>query len=222
MYELPLFPLNTVLFPNTPIALHIFEPRYKLMLEQCIATSQPFGVVLIQQGQETLGPLPEPHSIGCTAHITQVERLADGRMNMVAVGVERFRIHHLLHDKPYLVGQVEPFELTSGDALRLAQAGAELRPWVERYLTVLSQAVQNADFDPARLPDDPLALGYLAAALVQIPSHQKQPLLAAAEATDLLADMRTIYRREVALLNAIIERDPVTDSDEYDHLFSLN
>ena len=69
------------------------------------------------------------------------------------------------------------------------------------------------------MPDDPLALGYLAAALVQIPSHQKQPLLAVTEAHDLLVNMRTIYRREVALLNAIIERDPLEDDE---HLFSLN
>ncbi len=219
MYELPLFPLNTVLFPNTPIALHIFEPRYRLMLEQCIATSAPFGVVLIQQGQEALDSLPEPHAIGCTAHVTQVERLDDGRMNIIAIGADRFRIHSLLHNKPYLVGQVEPFELDSDDFSTLEQAGSQLRPWVERYLTMLSQAVENEDFDPARLPDDPLALGYLAAALVQIPSDQKQPLLATIEATALLTNMHTIYRREVALLNAIIERDPLTDDEQ---LFSLN
>lgn len=219
MYELPLFPLNTVLFPNTPIALHIFEPRYRLMLEQCIATGTPFGVVLIQQGHETLASLPEPHAIGCTAHVTQIERLDDGRMNIIAIGAERFRIHSLLHHKPYLVGLVETFELDSGDFPMLEQAGARLRPWVERYLTMLSRVVENEDFDPARLPEDPLALGYLAAALVQIPSDPKQPLLATSEATDLLTNMRTIYRREVALLNAIIERDPAIDDET---LFSLN
>src|SRR5512147_2655499 len=92
MYELPLFPLNTVLFPGMPISLHIFEPRYKLMIEQCIQIAQPFGVVLIREGVEALGPSAEPHQIGCSAQITQVERLEDGRMNIVAVGVERFQI----------------------------------------------------------------------------------------------------------------------------------
>ena len=60
MVEIPLFPLNTVLFPNMPLSLHIFEPRYKIMVEQCLSREEPFGVALIQKGREALGPLPEP------------------------------------------------------------------------------------------------------------------------------------------------------------------
>ena len=99
MMELPLFPLNTVLFPGTPITLHIFEPRYLELMEMCEQTQQPFGVVLIQEGQEALGPLATPYPIGCTAEIARVERLPDGRMNILAVGVERFEIHELDYDK---------------------------------------------------------------------------------------------------------------------------
>ena len=56
MIELPLFPLNTVLFPGMPLGLHIFEDRYKLMIGQCVQERRPFGVVLIRSGQEALGP----------------------------------------------------------------------------------------------------------------------------------------------------------------------
>jgi Lon protease-like protein len=219
MYELPLFPLNTVLFPGMPISLHIFEPRYKLMIEQCIQTSQPFGVVLIREGIEALGPLAKPHLIGCTAQITQIERLEEGRMNIIAIGLERFQIHTLSHDKPYLVGNVESFPLDSGDYQTLAQASQRLRPWVERYLATLSQVAGDTHFDSHQLPDDPLSLGYLAAALVQIPMEQKQTLLSADHAHRLLSEIRTIYRREVPLLNAIIEREA---NQEQELLFSRN
>jgi Lon protease-like protein len=220
MYELPLFPLNTVLFPSTPISLHIFEPRYKLMIERCLQGGQPFGVVLIREGDEALGPLAEPHPIGCTAQITQVENLEDGGMNIVAIGIERFQITGLAHDKPYLVGKVEPFPLHREDPPSLTQAGQRLRPWVERYLSILTQASGNTDFDLSRLPDDPVALAYLAAAVVQIPLNQKQDLLATNRAATFLADVRAIYRREVALLRAIVEHD--ADEEPAQRLFSLN
>ena len=60
MLELPLFPLNTVLFPGMPLNLHIFEERYKRMMQACIESSKPFGVVLIKQGLEAHGPLADP------------------------------------------------------------------------------------------------------------------------------------------------------------------
>ena len=161
-----LFPLNTVLFPGMPISLHIFEPRYKLMVEECLQSSQPFGVVLIRDGVEALGPLAEPHIVGCTAQITQIERLEDGRMNIIAIGVDRFQIRSLSHDKPYLVGIVETYPLHRDDAQALRRAGEQLRPWVERYIAALAEAAEDTQFEPHYLPDDPLALGYLAAALV--------------------------------------------------------
>jgi uncharacterized protein len=218
MFELPLFPLNTVLFPGMPINLHIFEPRYKLMIEQCIQNEQPFGVVLIHKGAEADGPLAEPHPIGCTAQITQVERLEGGRMNILAVGLERFQIQSLNHTEPYLVGTVELMPLDEDNEPVIEQAGHRLRPWVERYLAVLSQVAEDVHFDPDRLPDDPLALAYLAAALLQIPSDQKQSLLAADGAADFVTTVRTTYRREVALLSAIVARDTI----DMQGLFSLN
>ena len=70
MFELPLFPLNIVLFPGMPLSLHIFEDRYKLLIGKCLQERQPFGVVLIKKGIEALGPLAEPHHIGCTAFVS--------------------------------------------------------------------------------------------------------------------------------------------------------
>ena len=82
MLKLPLFPLRTVLFPGMPLALHIFEDRYKEMMRRCIERSSPFGVVLIKHGDE-VGPAAEPYAIGCTARVVQVEPLPEGRMNLL-------------------------------------------------------------------------------------------------------------------------------------------
>ncbi|WP_162909826.1 LON peptidase substrate-binding domain-containing protein [Aggregatilinea lenta] len=207
MLDIPLFPLNTVLFPGTPISLHIFEPRYKDMVQWCLDHELPFGVVLIEEGREALGPLAKPHPVGCTAQISEVEHLPDGRLNVLAVGMDRFQIHSLAFEHDYLTGTVELLPLYSEDLVTVEQAGTRLRPWVERYLSVLASAADEAEFDVDDLPDDPLALGYLAAALVQIPPDEKQPLLATAEAGELLTNMRGIYRREVALLSAMLERE---------------
>lgn len=218
MYELPLFPLNTVLFPGMPVSLHIFEPRYRLMIEQCIQNDQPFGIVLIREGVEALGSLANPHPVGCSARISQVERLENGHMNIVAVGLERFRIHELDRSKSYLVGIVESLPLARPDMLTLDRASDRLRPWVRRYLSVLSMVTEEAGTESPPLPDDPTALAYLAASLVQIPADQKQVLLATDQAAKLLTDIRTIYRREVPLLNALIERE----MNQTQGLFSRN
>ncbi|MCZ2095453.1 MAG: LON peptidase substrate-binding domain-containing protein [Anaerolineae bacterium] len=219
MVELPLFPLNTVLFPGVPISLHIFEERYKEMVEMCLASHTPFGVVLSQDDEDAFGIPSEPSLTGTSAQITQVERLPDGRMNILAVGLERFQVVSLRYDRPYLMGTVEPFPIAGEDTFSAERASDSLRPWVERYLEILTLAAdEEVDFETAQLPDDPLSLGYLAAALVQIPSEQKQKLLDTSEATTLLHRVRTIYTREVPLLQRMMDAEaaPMVGS------FSLN
>ncbi|MEO8613376.1 MAG: LON peptidase substrate-binding domain-containing protein [Chloroflexota bacterium] len=202
MYELPLFPLNTVLFPGMPLKLHIFEERYKLMIGRCYAEGQPFGVTLIRRGQE-VGGMADPAQIGCTATITEVEPLPDGRMNIVAVGSERFQIRSLKHDLPYLVGVVDDYPFISSDAHDLPENGRSLRPWVRLYLEILAEA-SNSEFPMGQLPRDPLRLANLACFLLQIPAAQKQNLLNITDPELLLTNLHSIYRREVTLLRAML------------------
>jgi uncharacterized protein len=208
MFELPLFPLNTVLFPGMPLQLHIFEERYKRMIQLCLDQRQPFGVVLIRHGREALGPPAEPHYVGCTARIIEVEPLSEGRMNIVALGQQRFRVLSLNYDQPYLVGKVELHPIEALDTHALADQGRILLPWVKRYMEILTRA-SDADLDPEHLPTDPLVLAYLAAVLLQIPADQKQRLLASTQATDLLANIQDIYRREVALLQRLLSAENI-------------
>jgi Lon protease-like protein len=216
MFELPLFPLNTVLFPGVPLSLHIFEDRYKLMIGKCLQERRAFGVVLIRQGAEALGPLAEPNKTGCTAFITQVERLHQGRMNIGVIGRHRFRIVSLDTKLPYLRGQVEYFPLDESEPEGQEALADRLRPWVVRYLDDLSR-LSDVELKTDQLPAEPVALAYAAAALLQAPAEEKQELLNAELASVLLADLRTIYRREVAIMKAVAE-----DLSQDQGPFSLN
>lgn len=222
MFDLPLFPLNTVLFPGQPISLHIFEDRYKEMIGMCIETQQPFGVVLLESGKAESNPFnPEPakpYMIGCTAQITQVQHLFAGRMNITAVGHERFIIHELKHDHTYLVGGVELHPMAFGDRTTLAGQSAALAYWIERYLKALEKAGQ---IQPGQrvLPTQSDTLAYLAAVLLQgATMEQKQALLSASSLLEMTHDLRSAYRREVMLLEMLLH----PPSQELPGPFSFN
>ncbi len=216
-YELPLFPLNTVLFPGQPLQLHIFEERYQRMIRLCIETHSPFGIVLIRKGLEALGPLAEPHKFGTTASITQVKELGEGRMNINALGHERFRILTLdTAGAPYLVGTVEHYPLTNSDPAALRLASRRLRPWVEHYLHALVKA-GGVQLHIEPIPEEPALLGYLAAILLQVPPEMKQKYLETEQALDLITVLFHDYRREMALLQALL-----SSSHEEAGAFSVN
>lgn len=218
MMNLPLFPLNTVLFPGMPIKLHIFEERYKLMINECIDQQKPFGVVLIDVGDEALGALAHPHMIGTTAHITQVQRLPFGRMNILAIGKDRFRINSLDNERSFLVGQVDLIPLVIDDMPSLKRAERQLRPLLNRYLATLSEA--GFQLDEASLPNDTLALAYLAAVVLQTDNAAKQQLLEAANASQFLKQLLTEYRREVTMLEVLLASS--TENEEQQGPFSFN
>ena len=215
MDDLPLFPLDTVLFPGMPLALHIFEDRYKLMIGMCLEKRQPFGVVLIKEGTEALGPLATTYLVGCTARITQVERLGQGRMNIGAVGRRRFRILSYNRDLPYLIGNVADYPLQT-EPTEIRSAAKKLRPWVVRYMNELTR-IEGSEYDHQRIPDDPTSFAYMAGALLRIPPEQKQPLLASVTASELVESLHKHYRREVAFLKNMFDQT-VTDQGP----FSMN
>ncbi|MGC2059477.1 MAG: LON peptidase substrate-binding domain-containing protein [Candidatus Sulfotelmatobacter sp.] len=121
---IPLFPLDVVLLPNTPLPLHIFEPRYKEMIAECLAQNRIFGVVrALEQGLA---------DVGCTAEIvTVVKEYPDGRLDLVAEGRNRFEIVAVNQDRTFLQGEVlmiedEPGAPPQEDAARAAQLHSEL------------------------------------------------------------------------------------------------
>lgn len=215
MYEIPLFPLNTVLFPGMPLNLHIFEDRYKSMLQRVMQTNQTFGVSLIRTGSEALGPLPNPHLIGCTARVISLDPLEDGRYNLTVIGDERYRILHVNNNQAYLTGFVEALPLEKPASLEIVKGSHILRKRVLSYLAILarhaSQTEQadsetNINLSELELPDDPLLLIYLSAALLQVPPREKQDLLEAESAALLLKQVQRLYRRELALLPGMLDK----------------
>src|ERR1044072_6859828 len=95
-FELPLFPLNVVLFPGMPLPLHIFEPRYRLLVQRCLdgghfPVERAFGVTLLAEGSEGMANTV-PVEVGCTAKITHAAPLPDGRFNLQTTGGRRFRV----------------------------------------------------------------------------------------------------------------------------------
>jgi len=162
--ELPLFPLNSVLFPGATLPLHIFEERYKLMIGRCLQSGSPFGVLLIRSGNE-VGEATEPFEVGTTARIVRVQHLDEGRMNLVCLGERRFRLLRKLRDTPYLVGEAEPLDSTDiegEDVAELAETVAALfAEYYRIYLAVSNQwarqigmpggAAELADYVGSRL-----------------------------------------------------------------------
>ena len=204
MFELPIFPLNTVLFPGMPLPLHIFEARYKEMIGKCLEGDRLFGVALIKSGSEALGPLAEPYSIGCTAKIVDYQPLQEGRFQISCVGEQRFRIHNLMDDLPHLVGEVEYYPFVEDNPEIIEIAAKQLIPKVRQYIDLLNQ-IEPVDLEAGNLPQDPLLLGYLASSLLQMPPNEKQNLLEFGSTLELINASIPIYTRETAFLRAIIE-----------------
>jgi Lon protease-like protein len=199
--DLPLFPLNTVLFPGMVLPLHIFEERYKLMISHCLEDNRPIGVVLIREGREVEGGAA-PHDVGTTAVIAGSSHTKDGRYNLVTIGSERFRLLSIRDDLPYLVGSAEPWPL-SGGAVELAKRRAKsILASFEQYLELLIKA-QGHRMEIEQIPEEPRALALLVAIALQVPPAQKQNLLCQPSVADLLRAEQVMLRRERLLLEYI-------------------
>ncbi len=136
--HIPLFPLRSVLCPGVALPLHIFEERYRLMIGRCIDRDEPFGVVLLKDGGE-VGPIDGTiAAVGTTAAIRRAGSYPDGRMDILTVGQQRFRLEHIdATSEPYLVGRVRYLDEPTGPE-EAARAGAERvgRRFIE-YLELL-------------------------------------------------------------------------------------
>jgi uncharacterized protein len=188
--ELPLFPLNNVvLFPGIPLPLHIFEPRYREMINRCWQEQLPFGVLLITEGRE-VGEGAKPYDIGTAARIVQLKRLEDGRMNIVAVGTQRFRVREFHHTQSYLTGTVEPLPFANGSTKLAHDLMHKIRPRLLEYVALLSKA-NKTELNLDHLPEEPSALAFVVAMAIQISHTRKQEMLALPGIPELLA--RAIY-----------------------------
>ncbi len=145
MIEIPLFPLRSVLCPGVALPLHIFEERYRLMVNRCIERDEPFGVVLLREGREVGPTRAEVAAVGTTAAIRRAGAYSDGRLEILTVGQQRFRIEDVDNvSEPYLVGRVNLIDEPTGSPELAADRAAEVGQRFLEYLELL-QPADDAD-----------------------------------------------------------------------------
>lgn len=207
IYTLPLFPLHSVLFPQFPLQLHIFEERYKVMMNACIERDQPFGVVLIKEGEEVGAPAT-PHDVGCTARILAVKRLADGRMHLLAAGEHRFRLlDYVEAELPYLIGRVEPLEDLPAAAPAMPKLLEEVSDLFLRYLRLLAECANQPLPDGIELPDDAALLAFCIASVAQLSLADKQRLLEMVDTQERLEQERALLTAQIEALETMQARN---------------
>jgi ATP-dependent Lon protease len=138
--DIPLFPLNVVLMPGSPLPLHIFEERYKQMVNECLDSETEFGMVLADESGT--------RQVGCTARIVElVQRYDDGRMVILVEGSRRFKLNSVLSGKPYYVGDIEYFEEDGPeeDVTSLAQECVAL---LERVVEAATEGSVDIEIEP--------------------------------------------------------------------------
>ncbi len=204
--RLALFPLGAVLFPGLLLPLHVFEERYRVLVQELLeqpADQRRFGVIAIRQGHEVgADGVTALHDIGCVAQVRRIDPYEDGRFGLVTTGAQRFRLTGLVDGGPYLTGAVEllPDQPAEGDETALLDRA--VRAAFGHYIEALTRA-QGEEIDQLELPTDPLVLSYAVAATVLVDLEDRQGLLASPDVTSRLRAELALLRRETTLLRTL-------------------
>ena len=199
--RLPIFPLGTVLVPGLVLPLHIFEQRYRVLIEALTSLPEDapkqFGVVAIRSGREVgVDGVNALYQVGCTADLREVTPYSDGQFDIVSVGESRFRLVGIDDEAgtPYATGLVEFLPEPDGDDDVTRLAEAVTRQFAD-YRGRLGVQVNE-------LPDDARVISYLIAAAVVLPLHERQALLEQESTAGRLRAELELLRRERALIKA--------------------
>jgi Lon protease-like protein len=188
-----------VLLPGATIPLHIFEPRYRQMLHDCLVTDRRFGLILAPE--DTGDRFPSGH-VGCIAHVESSEALADGRSNILITGEERFALDRLLEiDTPYLIGAVTVVE----DLPEEPAANAELADSVCALFERAAQAARTLSNDRLPIPElspEPTLLAFRVALFVDFDVEDRQRLLASRSPRERLAHVHALLAEALPALEA--------------------
>jgi Lon protease-like protein len=208
--ELPMFPLNSVLFPGMTMQLHVFEDRYRALVHHLLTipdrSQRLFGVVAIREGYEVGSHgVQSVHRVGCVAQMTTVTPAEDGRFDIEVVGRERFHLQSMDASGTYLVGTVktapdsgDPAATAGGTSAEVARAKDAFRVYRSR----LSE-LRRAEVLDVELPDDPVYLSYTLAATCLLTLRERQALLETGSAEERLVMLRQAMREETRAIRAI-------------------
>ncbi|WP_069791139.1 LON peptidase substrate-binding domain-containing protein [Cyanobacterium sp. IPPAS B-1200] len=198
--ELPLFPLpEVVLFPGRPLPLHIFEFRYRMMMNTILEYDRRFGVLMIDP---TSGEIA---NIGCCAEIIHFERLPDDRMKVLTLGQQRFRVLEYVREKPYRVGLVEWIDDKPTQESLQGKAD-EVKTLLTDVVTLSAKLTDQKIELPENLPTTPMELSYWVASNLYGVAVEQQVLLEMQDTAERLqreADILVTTRGNLAARTAL-------------------
>lgn len=211
MADIPLFPLNVVLMPGAPLPLHIFEERYKQMVNECLDSETEFGMILADESGT--------RRVGCTARIVKlVQRYEDGRLVILVEGSRRFELKNIFTGKPYYVGEVEYLEdEPEEDVTALAEECVVL---LERVIEAATEGSVGIEIEPPYRN-----LSFAIAGRIEFDLETRQQILELPTEKDRLRKVKELLTeaadklerdrraREIAETNGHLRRKP-TDPEE--------
>lgn len=198
LFEIPLFPLSVVLFPGMALPLHIFEPRYRHMMADCLADQAPFGAVLA--AEESIPGHEVPAKVGTLARIADYEKLPDGRYNLLALGTRRFQIIETRRQRPYLTGLVRPFCDDQREDKDVSALVAGARAALSSYLKVVMLLVGSPERQ-IDIPTDAEDLSFLIGTCLTCEDCEKQELLEMASIAQRLREGARMLHAETDRLS---------------------
>jgi Lon protease-like protein len=195
--SLPLFPLPLVLLPDEMLPLHIFEDKYQQMLSDIQTKSNEFGVVFFNPEESNFN-LPDVGSIGCIAKLRDVNKLEDGRSNILTIGVSRFMLEDYVDSlEPYSIGEISVFNDFEDDSDELKALANEVFGLFRR----IAKAAHKMSGQPHTLPEipqaEPIQLSFLVAAAFNLPNDLKYDLLKTRSTQERLKKLRGILIQAV-------------------------
>jgi Lon protease-like protein len=205
--QLPVFPLNMVMFPGVTMSLHVFEERYRALVHHLLSipdrSMRLFGIVAIREGYEVGQHGKQSlHRIGCVVQLTEVEPYEDGRFDIEVVGRQRMQVEGMETSGSYLVGAVETLSERITKGTDLAREAGRTMDTFEEYRRRLSEMRGGAVLD-GNLPNDPEYLSYSLAATCPLTLQERQELLEAETPLDRLVMLRHALVQEMRAMRAI-------------------
>lgn len=197
-FETPMFPLGTVLFPHAVLPLHVFEPRYRALVADCLAGDRRFGVVLIERGHE-VGGGDARFPVGTMAQIVQASEMPDGRWALVTVGTERVAVRSWLPDDPYPRAVVvpRPDAAPCGDVVGAVDAARTALVRVHALRAELGLPAHTGD---VLVDDDVLRASYEAAILAPLGPLDAYALLDLDDPVERLERVALLLQGEIEVL----------------------
>ncbi|GAA2263434.1 hypothetical protein GCM10010145_41480 [Streptomyces ruber] len=226
--RLPLFPLDSVLFPGLVLPLNVFEERYRAMMRELLKTPESaprrFAVVAIRDGHEVApsapgmpdptalpergpaagfgeNPLKAFHGVGCVADAATVRERDNGTFEVLATGTTRVRLKSVDASGPFLTAELEELPEQPGDEAGALAEGV-LRAF-RQYQKRLAGARERSLSTGAELPDEPSVVSYLVAAAMMLDTPTKQRLLQAPDTASRLRDELRLLRAEAAIIRGL-------------------